>query len=226
VTRQGRTKRIHRLAFATAALALVTASLAWGCKVTPLDIGTDNPVVQDDHEVPDTSMPDVAEADATLSLESRLRARCAEDPGPSDDYFSAADLTSRLVARWFNCDAAAASPIQDGDGDGIVFQADGSWALLFWNESRTDFVASTTPQQFGMFRYYFFVDSEAGAAGDSGVSSGDIARDDTKARSPLVVYLDRQTGEDGFSHTFSQKPRQMKVGELASPLRARYVPID
>jgi hypothetical protein len=213
-----------RFAFAAVSLAC-SAGLPSACRVTPLDIGADNPAPPDDHEVPDTFVPDVAEAETAPTLESKLRARCAEDPGPSNDYFSAADLTIRLVARWFNCDTANASPVQDGDADGIVYQSDGSWALLYWNESRTDFVSSTIPQQFGMFRYHFFVDPDAGAAGDSGVKSGDIPLNDRSARSPLVVYLDRPP-EDGFDHRFSKNPRQMNVTELASSLRARYVPID
>jgi hypothetical protein len=206
---------------------VLTALAAVACRVTPLDVGMDRPVEHDARDEPEAAAPDAPEADAALTLEERLRAACAEDPGPSDDYFSGAELTARLVGRWFNCDPSTSSPIQDGDGDGIVLAADGTWALLSWNTTRSDLDAAwTTAGQHGTFRYHFFVDSEAGAAADSGIVSSDIARDDTKNRTPLVVYLDRAGSPDGFNHTFSKKPRQMTVVESASALRARYVPVD
>jgi hypothetical protein len=199
----------------------------FACRVTTLDVGSDPKPEPDASDARTPVLADAAEADAALTLEQRLRARCAEEPGPSDDYFSGAELTARLVGRWFNCGTPESSPLQDGDADGIVLAADGTWALLAWNATRSDLDATwSTSGQHGMFRYYFFVDSEAGAAADSGITSGDIARDDTKDRTPLVVYLDRAGSPDGFNHTFSKKPRQMTVVESASALRARYVPID
>jgi hypothetical protein len=208
-----------------AGLFALTSSFALACRLVTLDLGADNPppVVQ---VPPDIAAPDAAEAEAAASLEATLLARCAADPGPSDAYFSASELTSRLVARWFNCGSSASSPIQNGDGDGIVFRADGSWAILSWNARRDGFDASVTPTLFGTYRYYFFVDSEAGAAAEAGVASGDVARNDPTNRTPLVVYLDRPGNPDGLNLTFSKKPRQMSVVESASALRGRYVPID
>lgn len=200
--------------------------LAFACRVTPLDVGVDRPVLDEDAAVPEASAPDVAVVEAAPTLEQRLRARCAEAAGPSDDYFSGAELTARLVGRWFDCGSSADSPLQDGDGIGITFAADGTWALLFWSASHEGFDASTTPLQYGSYRYHFFVDSEAGAAADSGVASSDIARDDTKNRTPLVLYLDRAGSPDGDNLTFSKTPRQLSVVESASALRAKYVPID
>jgi hypothetical protein len=207
-------------------LTAVAALLSSACRVTALDVGADTPVPHDDREEPDSG-PDVTEAEAATTLESRLRARCNEEPGPSDDYFSGADLTARMVARWFNCGSAATSSFQDGDGDGIVFQADGGWAFLTWNAARDGFDETwAVDLEHGKFRYYFFVNPDAGGAADSGVGPGDIPLDDTKNRTPLVVYLDRPGTADGNNVTFSKKPRQMNVVESASPFRARYVPID
>jgi hypothetical protein len=215
--------RLRRLSLVVLPFVLTTA-LVFACRVQALDVGQDTPVQRDE---PDSSAADVEVEAAAATLEERLRARCAEDPGPIDDYFSGAELTSRLVGRWFNCGPAAASSFQDGDGDGIVFTTDGTWAFLVWSADRTDFDATwSTPLQYGSVRYYFFVDSEAGAAADSGVTSGTIALDDTKNRTPLVVYLDRPGTPDGNNLTFSKSPRQMTVVESASALRARYVPVD
>jgi hypothetical protein len=218
--------RLRRLVLGTSPFVL-TAALAFACRVTPLDVGEHRPVLR---EEPDASAPavDAAEGpEAAPTLEQRLRARCAEEPGPVDDYFSGAELTARLVGRWFNCGPAAASSFQDGDGDGIVFTPEGTWAFLSWTADREGFEATWgTDLQHGAVRYYFFVDSEAGAAADSGIGSGNIALDDTNNRTPLVVYLDRPGTPDGNNLTFSKKPRQMTVVESASALRARYVPID
>jgi hypothetical protein len=205
-------------------LALATAC-ASACRVTPLDVGADTPPDVDEPEVGSPDVLDVAIPDAPLTLEQRLRARCAEEPGPVDDYFSGAELTARLVGRWFSC-GSDTSPLQDGDGVGIAFGADGAWALLSWDASHEALEPTTAPGQRGTFRYYFFVDPEAGAAADGGVTSGDIARDDVRNRTPLVVYLDRNGSPDGNNFTFSKRPRQMTVVESASALRARYVPVD
>jgi hypothetical protein len=205
---------------------LATSALAFACRVTPLDVGVDRPMLDEDAGAPEATAPDVTVVDATPTLEQTLKARCAEPAGSSDDYFSGADLTTRLVGRWFDCGDPAQSPLQDGDGNGIQFGADGSWALLFWNDSHDGFNASTVPLEFGKYRYHFFVDSEAGAAADSGVSSSDIALDDMKNRTPLVLYLDRAGSPDGDNLTFSKSPRQMSVVESASALRAKYVPMN
>ncbi len=209
-----------------AASLVLTSLLAFACRVTPLDVGVDRPMLDEDAAVPEAAAPDVTVIDATPTLEQTLRARCAVAAGSVDDYFSGAELTARLVGRWFDCGDPTDSPLQDGDGVGIEFTADGSWSLLFWNASRDGFDASTTPLQFGKYRYHFFVDSEAGAAADSGVSSSDIALDDMKNRTPLVLYLDRTGSPDGDNLTFSRAPRQMSVVESASALRAKYVPLD
>lgn len=214
----------RRLALVASSLVLTTA-LASACRVVPLDVGEDRPLPQD--EPPDASVPEVEAADAAQTLEQRLRARCAEEPGRLDEYFSAAELTARLTGRWFNCGPSTASSFQDGDGDGIVFLADGRWAFLFFSADRQSFLATwSTPQQNGVVRYTFFVDSEAGAAADSGIESGNIPIDDKANRTPLVVYLDRGGTPDGNNLTFSKNPRQMTVVESGSSLRARYVPID
>jgi hypothetical protein len=183
------------------------------------------PPIQDEASAPADAGHEPVPAEAAPTLEETLRARCAEPAGPSDGYFSGADLTARLVGRWFNCEPAESSPIQDGDGAGIAFLADGTWALLDWSASRERLDAATSPSSHGTYRYYFFVNADAGTAADAGVTSGDVARDDTKSRTPLVVYLDR-TGTDGFNFTFSTTPRQMMVVESASALHAHYVPID
>lgn len=220
-----RARTARRLAVLATPLVL-TALAAVACRVTPLDVGMDRPVERDDREEPEAAAPDAREAEAAPTLEERLRARCAEEPGALDDYFSGAELTARLTGRWFNCGTPTSSPIQDGDGDGIVLAADGTWAILAWNATRDGFTASSAQGLHGTFRYYFFVDSEAGAAADGGITSGNIALDDTKNRTPLVVYVDRMGSPDGFIHTFSKNPRQMNVVESASALRARYVPVD
>lgn len=206
---------------------VLATAFALACRVTPLDVGDDRPAPQDEPDARDGAVPELDASEAAPTLEQRLRARCAEEPGRLDDYFSGAELTARLVGRWFNCDPAAASSFQDGDGDGIEFTSDGRWVFLFWNAGRNGFDGTwTTPLQYGAYRYYFFVDSEAGAAADGGVQSGGVALDDTKDRTPLVVYLDRPGTPDGNNLTFSKGPRQMTVVESASALRARYVPID
>lgn len=218
--------RARKAGRAVVAASLLLASVpVFACRVTPLDVGVDHPTVEAE-AVPEAAAPDVVVVEAAPTLEETLRARCAVAAGPIDDYFSGAELTARLAGRWFDCGDPAASPLQDGDGVGITFAADGTWALLFWSASRDGFDASKTPLQFGTYRYHFFVDSEAGAAADSGVSSSDIARDDTKNRTPLVVYLDRAGSPDGDNLTFSTAPRQMSVVESASALRGKYVPID
>jgi hypothetical protein len=200
------------------------------CRVTPLQVGKDRPETT---EAPEAGVPDaeVSETGKPLTLEERLRARCAEEAGPNNAYYSALELTQRIVGRWFICDSVLTSSLNDGDGDGFTFNADGTWAVLRFNAARDDFVPETKePYNFGRYRYHSFADADAGAAADAGIVSKDVDRDDPAPRTSLVVYLDRKgtgLGPDPHSFTFSRKPRQMEVVEYGpSPLRARYVPID
>ncbi|MBX3191921.1 MAG: hypothetical protein KF819_33330 [Labilithrix sp.] len=213
--------------------ACASSLVAWigACRVTPLQVGEDPPDLGPD--VPDASAPDVhvVDAGAPLTFEEKLRARCAEEPGQNNAYYSALELTQRIVGRWFLCDPASMSSLNDDEGDGFAFDADGTWAVLRFDDARGALVPETKDDyNFGKVRYHSFADADAGAAADAGVVSQDVARDDPRPRTSLVVYLDRRgmgLGPDPHGFAFSKNPRQMEVVEYGpSPLRARFVPVD
>lgn len=205
-------------------LSVMATTVLAACRVIPLDVGDDPSPVDAGSDAAEAS--DVTAPMLPATLAERLRARCAEQPGPDDPYVSARELTARLVGRWFNCDPPERSPIQDGLRDGVAFDADGRWALLVWNDARDALDRSTSDTQHGVVRYHAFTDPDAGTAAEGGVGSSDVARDDPGLRNGLVVYLDR-SGPDPQSFTFGRAPRQMTAVELGpSALRARYVPVD
>jgi hypothetical protein len=216
-------RRRRPLASLVGPALLVAGPLA--CAFHALDVGSDDVGPVADGGDAEVAAPD-AGADGPLTLEQILLARCAGAPGVLDAYTNAAGLVARLTGRWFDCGDPSVSPIQVGDGVGVIFGADGTWSLLDFDAAHDGVVNITIPGDSGHYRCHVDADPDPGSAAEAGIGPTDIPCGDTVTRSGIVVYLDHP-GPDPQSFTFSKAPTQMNVAELGtSSYQAVYVPVD
>lgn len=212
-------RRLFAVVIASAPLAALAGA---ACRVPPLDIGAEGDAGPE--EAAPSPPLDAPSSDTNRgSLAEDLAKLCARGEGRVDPYFSALELTQHLAGTWFGCDKAADSPLQDGDGVGMMFDGQGHWAIVSWNAEKTALVTDDVVDHSGTLRCYILA-ADGGASADAGTESRDISCTDPTPRNGILVFLDRTYGgPDPSRFDFTRDPTGMRASENDSSLTARYV---
>lgn len=188
----------------------VASQLLVGCWGLAIDVGTTH--VQPEAAVEaeagvEASFSDGSDADAgTPSIAQECMAS-----GQVDRFFTAKEVTARLVGRWGQCPGVTASPLPCPPQTklwGIRFSADGTFALLGAQSEFSDYVDQPDACGRGLFKIYAPTAASEGGAGQY------VPLDDTALRNGLEVHLFPESGAvDVELPEFEHDPRRMYLRE-------------
>jgi hypothetical protein len=209
---------------ASLANGLVFAVVGVACWSRTFDVGTTR--APPDAEVDDGA----AIGDAVIDPHDALDGPAQDAPesaygtcaasGKGDKFFTANELTNRLIGWWAQCPGVMVSPLPCSPSApvwGIRFSADGTYALLGADTELATFVEQTDPCGLGTFRIY-----SPAIAGDGGASQY-VPLDDTQPRAGLEVHLFGQAAPlDVELPEFETEPRRMFLREQGQVGSAGY----
>jgi hypothetical protein len=204
----------------------LSTMIGFACLGTSIDVGTTNSGgvdAQSDSADAGASAPEDAHDDRGPSP----LGQCAAS-GQIDRYYSAKELTARLVGRWGQCPHVATSPLPclpKTAFSGIRFSPDGTFSVIGAGSEYAEYVDQPETCGRGTFRIFAPAPTDGGTLGDGAVlpKSEYVAFDDAKPRNGLEVHLQTEDGVVGVELVeFEMGPERMFLREQAFDTRGYF----
>lgn len=206
------------------AFALAPSLACWG---TVVDVGATARAAEDAAVVDARAPEDAAEAGVVRPL-----AECRAS-GVVDRYFSAKELTDRILGGWAQCPEVVSSPLPclpEAALWGIAFYADATYAIL--GADREGEAYRVLPGECGSGTFRLFVPRtvDAGPAADGGGAGTAqyVPLDDTVPRNGLEVHLfpEGSAVADVVLVDVEKEPRRLYLREQGSiDTRGYFAPV-